>query len=76
MIKSVTILKYRGGRQGPSARTLRRAIRPSRVKVGPRVAIFLIIFTLLLGWVGISLNQKFEKWEHEHHSASEEKLGN
>ena len=27
MIKSVMILKYRRGRQGPSARTLRRAMR-------------------------------------------------
>lgn len=69
MIKSVTILKGRRGRQGPSSRTLRRAVRPSRVKIGPRVAIAIILVVLVLGWIGISLNLRSEKWEHEHHSA-------
>ena len=68
MIKSVMILKYRRGKQGPSARTLRRAIRPSRIKIGPRVAVFLIMLSLAVGWIGISLNLKFEKWEREHHA--------
>ena len=68
MIKSVMILKYRRGKQGPSARTLRRAIRPSRIKIGPRVAIFLILFALVVGWIGISINLKFEAWEHHRHS--------
>jgi hypothetical protein len=68
MIKSVMILKFRRGRQGPSARTLRRALRPSRVKMGPRVAIFLVLLALLVGWIGISLNLKFEAWERHHHS--------
>jgi len=75
MIKSVTNVKQRGGRQGPSARTLRRAVRPSRVKMGPRVAIFFVIFALVVGWIGNSLNQKIEKWEHEHPSFSEDKVG-
>ena len=67
MIKSVVIVKSRRGRpQGPGARTLRRAIGPSRVKMGPRVAIFLIIFTLVLGWIGISFNWNLEQREHEH----------
>lgn len=66
MIKSVMILKYRRGKQGPSARTLRRAIRPARVKVSLRVVIFLILLTLVVGAAGISLNLKFEKWEREH----------
>jgi hypothetical protein len=67
MIKSVIILKYRSGRQGPSARTLRRAIRPARGKVGFRVVVFLILLTLVVGWAGISLNLKFEAWERHHH---------
>ena len=66
MIKPVVIVKYQRGPQGPSARSLRRAIRPSRVNVGPRVWIFLIIFTLVLGWIGISFNRNLEKREHEH----------
>jgi len=74
MIKSVTIVKQRGGKQGPSARTLRRAIRPSRVKMGPRVAIFFLIFALVVGWIGNSVNQKLEKWERDH-GVSEDKLG-
>jgi hypothetical protein len=69
MIKSVMILKYRRGRQGPSARTLRRAMRPSRVRVGVRVVIFLILLSLVVGAIGISLNLKFEKWEREHATA-------
>ena len=66
MIKSVMILKQQRGRQGPSARTLRRAMRPSRVRVGVRVVIFLILLSLVVGAIGISLNLKFEKWEREH----------
>ena len=69
MIKSVMILKFRRGRQSPSARTLRRAVRPSRVKIGARVAILLILFSLVMGWIAISLNVKLEKWEHQQHSA-------
>jgi hypothetical protein len=66
MIKSVMILKQQRGRQGPSARTLRRAIRPSRVKVGFRVVVFLILVSLGVGAIAISLNLKLEKWEREH----------
>ena len=66
MVKSVIIVKYQRGPQGPSSRTLRRAIRPSRVKVGLRVAIFLVLLSLLFGAVGISKNRNLEKWEHEH----------
>ena len=66
MIKSVMILKQQRGRQGPSARTLRRAIRPSRVKVGLRVVVFLILVSLGIGAIAISLNLKLEKWEREH----------
>ena len=66
MVKPLVIVKCRHGPQGPSARSLRRAIRPSRVNVGPRVWIFLIIFTLVLGWIGISFNRNLEKREHEH----------
>jgi hypothetical protein len=71
MIKSVILLKHRGGRQGPSARALRRAVRPSRVKMGPRVAIFFVLFALAVGWIGFSLNKKIEKWEQEHHRVSQ-----
>lgn len=66
MIKSVTILKHRGGRQGPSARTLRRAMRPARGRIGLRVAVFLILLSLMVGAIGISLNLKLERWEREH----------
>jgi hypothetical protein len=66
MVKPVVIVKIQRGQQGASARSLRRAIRPSRVTVGPRVAIFLIAFTLVLGWIGISFNRNLEKREHEH----------
>ena len=71
MIKLVVVQKQRRGRHSPSARTLRRAIRPSRIKMGPRVAIFLILFALVVGWIGISITQKFEAWEHRHHSLSQ-----
>ncbi|HEY1878057.1 MAG TPA: hypothetical protein VGG66_11330 [Rhizomicrobium sp.] len=68
MTKLVTILKWRRGPQGPSLRTLRRAIRPVRVKVGVRVVFFLILLSLFLGTVGIAINLKIEKWEREHSS--------
>ncbi len=71
MIKSMIIVKNRGERRGPSARALRRAVRPSRVKMGPRVAIFFVLFALAVGWIGFSLNKKIEKWEQEHHSVSQ-----
>jgi len=66
MVKLIVIIKHRRGPQGPSRRTLRRALRPSRVRVGIRVAIFLVLLTLLVGWLGISLNWNLEKLEHEH----------
>jgi hypothetical protein len=66
MIKSLTILKFRKGPQGPSQRTLRRAVRPCRGRVGIRVAVFLMLLSLVLGTIGISLNLKLEKWEREH----------
>lgn len=66
MIRSVMILKYRRGRNSPSARTLRRAVRPARVRVGVRVVIFLVLLTLMVGAIGIWLNLKFETWEREH----------
>ena len=66
MIKSVMILKRGRGRQGPSLRTLRRAMRPVRARVGLRVVIFLILLSLAVGVIGISLNLKFEAWEREH----------
>ena len=65
MIKSLIILKFRQGPQGPSQRTLRRAIRPSRVRVGIRVAVFLMLLSIVLATVGISLNLKIERWERE-----------
>ena len=71
MSKIVTILKWRRGAQGPSLRTLRRAIRPVRVKITARVVVFLILLSLLLATVGIWLNLEIEKWEREHHALSE-----
>ena len=71
MIKLVTIVKHRGGRQGPSARTLRRAIRPLRGRVGKRVVVFLILLSLVLATIGIWLDLRIEKWEHEHHALSQ-----
>ena len=70
MVKPITLLKWRRGPQGPSLRTLRRAIRPVRVKVGLRVVVFLILLSLMLATVGIWINLRIEKWEHEHHSLS------
>ena len=66
MIKSIMILKSRRGRSSPSARTLRRAIRPARGRVGWRVVVFLILLSLAVGVIGISLNLKLERWEREH----------
>ncbi len=66
MVKPVVIVKYQRGQQGHSARTLRRAIRPSRVRVGFRVVIFLTLLALLVGSVAISLNANLAKREHEH----------
>ncbi len=71
MSKIVTILKWRRGPQGPSLRTLRRAIRPVRIKVGLRVVVFLLLLSLVLATIGISINMKIEKWEREHHSLGE-----
>ncbi|HEY2009361.1 MAG TPA: hypothetical protein VGH23_10255 [Rhizomicrobium sp.] len=70
MIKSVMILKHRPGRQGPSARTLRRAMRPARGRIGLWAMVFLILLSLVVGAVGISLNLKLERWEREHPAAS------
>ena len=53
-------------RQGPSLRALRRAMRPVRGRVGWRVVVFLILLSLAVGVIGISLNLKLERWEHEH----------
>jgi hypothetical protein len=72
MIKLVTIVKHRGGRQGPSARTLRRAIRPLRGRVGKRVVVFLILLSLVLATIGIWLDLRVEQWEHEHHMTQHE----
>jgi hypothetical protein len=69
MIKPILILKHRRGRQGPSLRSLRRAIRPARGRVGWRVVVFLILLSLVVGIIGISLNLKLEKWEREHPAA-------
>jgi hypothetical protein len=66
MIKSVMILKHRPGRQGPSARTLRRALRPARGRIGFWAVVFLILLSLVVGAVGISLNLKLETWERAH----------
>ena len=66
MTKLVTILKRRQGQQGPSLRTLRRAIRPVRVKVGSRVVVFLLLLSVVLATIGISINLKIETWEREH----------
>ena len=66
MIKSVMILKHRPGRQGPSARTLRRALRPARGRIGLWAVVFLILLSLVVGAVGISLNLKLETWERAH----------
>jgi len=52
-------------REGPSLRALRRAIRPVRGRVGWRVVIFLILLSLAVGVIGISLNLRLERWEHE-----------
>jgi hypothetical protein len=71
MSKIVTILKWRRGPQGPSLRTLRRAIRPVRIKVGLRVVVFLLLLSLVLATIGISINLKIEKWEREHRSLAE-----
>ncbi len=69
MIKPILILKHRRGRQGPSLRSLRRAMRPARGRVGWRVVVFLILLSLLVGIIGISLNLKLETWEREHPAA-------
>lgn len=71
MSKIVTFLKWRRGPQGPSHRTLRRAIRPVRVKVGLRVVVFLVLLSIVLATIGISINMRIEKWEHEHRSLGE-----
>ena len=66
MSKIVTILKWRRGAQGPSLRTLRRAIRPVRVGIGLRVVVFLVLLSVVLATIGISLNLKLENWERQH----------
>jgi len=70
MVKPLVIVKCRHGPQGPSARSLRRAIRPSRVKVGFRVVVFLIALAVVGGVIGMSVNANLEKLEHEHHNIS------
>jgi hypothetical protein len=67
-MKTVTTIKYRRGRQGPSARSLRRALRRSRVRMGVRVALLLLAFFLLVGAIGISINMKIEQLERDHHA--------
>jgi hypothetical protein len=71
MTKMVTFLKWRRGQQGPSLRTLRRAIRPVRVKVGLRVVVFLVLLSAVLATIGISINLKIERWEREHRSLTQ-----
>ena len=66
MVKSIVLIKHRRGPQGPSRRSLRRALRPSRVRVGVRVAIFLVLLTLVVGSLAISFNRNLEKLEHGH----------
>jgi hypothetical protein len=67
-MKTVTTIKYRRGRQGPSARSLRRAIGRSRVRIGPRVALVLLAFFLLVGAIGVCINMEIEKLEREYHA--------
>jgi hypothetical protein len=71
MMKTVMITKFRRGRQGRSARNLRRAIGRSRVKIGRRVGLLLIAFLLVVGAIGIFVNMKIEQLEKEHHTAPE-----
>ena len=58
-----SIIFWRRGPQGPSLRTLRRAIRPVRVKITLRVVAFLVLLSLVLATIGITLNLTLEKWE-------------
>ena len=53
--------------QGQSARLKRRANRQKlRTKIGPRVFIFLIGASIVLGTLAISLNVRLEDWERTH----------
>ena len=67
-MKTVTIIKYRRGRQGRSARNLRRAIGRSRARIGVRVGLILLAFFLLLGAIGIYVNARIERAERGHHA--------
>ena len=72
MIKPILILKHRrAAARGQSLRSLRRAMRPARGRVGWRVVVFLILLSLVVGWIGISLNLKLEAWERHHQATSE-----
>jgi hypothetical protein len=76
MTRSVMIVKYGGKKGGPSARTLRRANRGKRrVKIGIRAAVFFLVVAIVTTVIGISFNSKLEKWEQEHHPATEENRG-
>lgn len=66
MVKAIVIEKRRQGPQGPSRRSLRRAIRPVRGRIGWRVVVFVILLSLVVGAIGIWLNLKLETWEREH----------
>jgi hypothetical protein len=68
MTKTVMIIKRRRGRQGRSARNLRRAIGRSRVKLGLRVALFLIALIFVVGVIGIFVDARIEQQEREHHA--------
>lgn len=68
MIKSVIIRKYRHGRQGPSLRTLRRALRPERVTFRLRMVIFLALLSLVFGVIGVFTNTGIAHLEREHAS--------
>jgi hypothetical protein len=73
MIKPILILKRRReAARGQSLRSLRRAMRPAHGRVGWRVVVFLILLSLVVGWIGISVNLKLEAWEREHSTAQHE----
>jgi hypothetical protein len=71
MTKSVLILKHGGKRQGPSARTLRRANQGKRrVKIGIRATIFFVVLAIIAAVLGTSENVSIEKLQGDHHRVS------
>jgi hypothetical protein len=66
MVKPLVVVKYQRGPQGPSQRTLRRAVRSCRRKVSFRATIFLLLFSLVAAAIGMSVNRNLERREHEH----------